>query len=180
MKAIKVLSVRKFKAGYEVRRELMEQPYLYAEVLSEGDDGEEAQEIADAINSSRPTADSFSLMEMKSAYTPTGDYIGSSKTAYRLCKKLGIAPEKIEETNNVCSIGFSEREQKWYGWSHRAIYGFSVGDEVKEGDCCATTGWTDEWLREHPEDDTGLRIGFVAKTLEGAKIMAIAFAESVG
>lgn len=24
---------------------------------------------------------------------------------------------------------------KWYGWSHRAIYGFKVGDKVKKGDC---------------------------------------------
>ena len=23
---------------------------------------------------------------------------------------------------------------KWYGWSHRAVYGFSVGEKVKEGD----------------------------------------------
>ncbi len=32
------------------------------------------------------------------------------------------------------TIGFSEKEQKWYGWSHRAIYGFSVGDKIKKGD----------------------------------------------
>jgi hypothetical protein len=30
----------------------------------------------------------------------------------------------------VARIGFSEREQKWYGWSHRAIFGFGVGSEV--------------------------------------------------
>ena len=23
---------------------------------------------------------------------------------------------------------------KWYGWSHRAVYGFGIGDKVKKGD----------------------------------------------
>jgi hypothetical protein len=31
-------------------------------------------------------------------------------------------------------LGFSEKEQKWYGWSHRAIYGFGVGTKIKKGD----------------------------------------------
>ena len=43
---------------------------------------------------------------------------------------------KLETNNgNVACIGWCEDEQKWYGWSHRAIYGFGVGDEVKRGDC---------------------------------------------
>lgn len=29
-------------------------------------------------------------------------------------------------------LGFSEKEQKWYGWSHRAIHGFGIGDEAVE------------------------------------------------
>lgn len=24
---------------------------------------------------------------------------------------------------------------KWYGWSHRAMYGFGIGDKIKKGDC---------------------------------------------
>lgn len=32
-------------------------------------------------------------------------------------------------------IGFSPKDKKWYGWSHRAIYGFSIGSECKKGDC---------------------------------------------
>jgi hypothetical protein len=24
---------------------------------------------------------------------------------------------------------------KWYGWSHRAVHGFAIGDKVKKGDC---------------------------------------------
>ncbi len=113
------------------------------------------------------------------AYTPKGDYIGNTKTADFLCRKRGIKPEVIDG-HQVCSIGFSSREQKWYGWSHRAIFGFSIGDTVKEGDCCASSDWTDEYLAEHPEADTSLPIGFTAATLDDAKCMAVAFAESVG
>jgi len=32
-------------------------------------------------------------------------------------------------------VGFSPKENKWYGWSHRAIYGFQIGSTCKKGDC---------------------------------------------
>lgn len=146
-----LLSTRHYKAGYDIRKERIS--------------GDEAG-----------GGPSF---EMSSAFTPSGDYIGNPKRAYRLCAKQGIKPEKAQPDHNVCSIGFCEAEQKWYGWSHRAIYGFGIGDVVKEGDCCASSGWTEEYLAEHPEEDGSLPVGFQAKDLEGAKQMAIAFAESV-
>lgn len=31
-------------------------------------------------------------------------------------------------------LGFSPTSNKWYGWSHRAIYGFTVGSTCKKGD----------------------------------------------
>ena len=40
-----------------------------------------------------------------------------------------------DDVHPVANIGFSEKEQKWYGWSHRAIFGFGVGSHVKKGDC---------------------------------------------
>ena len=102
----KVLSVRRYKAGYEIRKELIDgSPYGSKD------------------------------LEMKTAYTPSGDYIGNPKWAYRLCKKMGIVPEKISSTHNVCSIGFCEKEQKWYGYSHRAIFSFGIGSVTKKGNC---------------------------------------------
>ena len=145
-----ILSTRNYKAGYVVRERLV--------------DGKEFG-CADFV--------------MKSAYNPDGDYIGNSKDGYRLCKKRGIKPEKAKESHSVCSIGFCESEQKWYGWSHRAIFGFGIGSTVKKGDCIAETGWTDEYIAEHPEKDFSLPIGFQAKTIEDAKRMAAAFADSV-
>ena len=32
-------------------------------------------------------------------------------------------------------VGFSPKDNKWYGWSHRAIYGFEIGSTCKIGDC---------------------------------------------
>lgn len=144
-----ILSVRNYKAGYFVRTER------------------------------RLVGDDEQPITMKVAYTLGGDYIGNSKWAHRLIVKRGIVPEKAKSSHSVCSIGFCEREQKWYGWSHRAIYGFVIGDIVKEGDCCASSGWTDEYLAEHPEEDLSLPVGFQAKTLADCKTMAVAFAESV-
>lgn len=46
----------------------------------------------------------------------------------------------------VACMGFSSKEQKWYGWSHRAIYGFGIGSEVKKGDCAYTPVNKDDHL----------------------------------
>lgn len=104
MTATQVLNVRKYKVGYEIRTELVDPEF------------ENTDE----------------LMEMKTAYTPDGKYIGKSKWAHWLCHKRGIKPELRTPTSNVCSIGHSEKDNKWYGWSHRAIVGFGIGDKIFE------------------------------------------------
>lgn len=107
--AREVLNVRKYKAGYEIRTEKLT-----------GDDN--------------PGMAADEELIMKSAYTPNGDYIGRSVDAYRLCNVRGIAPEKRWKTSAACSIGFCERKHKWYGWSHRAIFGFGIGDRIFDED----------------------------------------------
>ena len=39
------------------------------------------------------------------------------------------------EAGKPVNLAFSPSQQKWYGWSHRAIYGFGIGSECKKGDC---------------------------------------------
>lgn len=68
----------------------------------------------------------------RQAYNLQGEWIGNSKWAYRLIVKRGIMPEKSHSSHCVCSIGFCEKDQKWYGWSHRAICGFGIGDKLFE------------------------------------------------
>lgn len=115
---------------------------------------------------------------MTSAYNLKGYYIGNPKDAKVFADK-GIVPEVAKTDDKVCSIGFCEKENKWYGWSHRAMYGFGIGDVVKEGDCAATSGYIEGYLEKHPEDDVRIPVGFEVKTLEDAKRVAIAFADSV-
>jgi hypothetical protein len=43
---------------------------------------------------------------------------------------LLIKGEKTHPDHSVASIGKSEADGKWYGWSHRAVYGFKAGDKV--------------------------------------------------
>lgn len=115
---------------------------------------------------------------MHSVYSLDGGYVGSVEDANTYFEK-GILPELADRENKVCSIGKSYIDGKWYGWSHRAIHGFQIGDVAKEGDLCTESGWIPEYLAEHPEKDRRVPIGFEAKTEEDAKRMAIAFAESV-
>ena len=98
-----VTSVRKYRTrGYEVRNELW-------------------------AHDSDPK-----VMPMRSAYSlEDGSYIGNPKDALALWKRFAITYfEKTDPSHSVCSIGFSERDQKWYGWSHRAICGFGIGDRI--------------------------------------------------
>jgi len=117
--------------------------------------------------------------EMVAAYNLQGHYIGTKEDAEYLCDKRGIRPESFS-ANSVCSIGFNESEQKWYGWSHRATFGFNIGHITKEGDCQTTSGYTDEYVKDHPEElEKLIPIGFECKDLGDCKKVAIAFARSV-
>lgn len=80
--------------------------------------------------------------------------------------KHGIVPEKISSNSKVNQIGFSEKEQAWYGWSHRAIYGFKIG--VKSGP--GKVGYETLKQENGPLE---------AKTLDDCKKMAIAFAKEI-
>ena len=109
-----------------------------------------------------------------------GGYIGDEETYKFLVEKRGlIFIQKSNPNHETCSIGYSPEENKWYGWSHRAICGFTVGDIVGEYDLTATSGLTNEYRIQHPEEDMSLPVGYIAKDLNGAKRMAIAFAEAV-
>lgn len=108
-----------------------------------------------------------------------GLYVGDERFAKMLVDR-GIKPELRDGNQNVCSVGFCAAEQKWYGWSHRAIFGFGIGSVAAEGDCCTSSGFTAEYEAEHPERVISVPVGFEAKTLDDAKRMALAYAESVG
>ena len=93
-----VLFEKRFKAGFMIRHEIIDDSEW-------GGDGK---------------------LPMKNAYNEAGEWIGGTRDAHILCVKRGIRPEKAKPSHCVCSIGRSEQNGKWYGWSHRAISGFET------------------------------------------------------
>lgn len=124
-----ILDVRKYKVGYHV--------------------------VTYMVDGSQYGSRDF---KMRTAFTNDNlEYIGDPKFAWRLYNKYGLrnlqsmkGREPIENrtidqeakrlllgdfmrdysSSPPCSIGFNPEEQKWYGWSHRAIYGFGIGSTV--------------------------------------------------
>lgn len=57
---------------------------------------------------------------------------------------------EIEITEELThGVGFSPKDNKWYGWSHRAIYGFNVGSTCKKGDCHFVADNPEELIDDH-------------------------------
>lgn len=109
-----------------------------------------------------------------------GGYIGSEDDyKFFVEEKHLILLQKANPSHSTCSIGYSVKENKWYGWSHRAIHGFTIGDVVKENDLTTLSGFTEGYRIQNPDEDMSLPVGYKAKDLNGAKRMAIAFAQAV-
>ena len=106
-----------------------------------------------------------------------GSYIGTTDV-FNVLKGKGIIYMEGIDGSSVACIGLSE-DGKWYGWSQYTIHGFGIGDVVQEGDLTTTSGYTDDYVIQHPEDDKSLPVGFTAYTMNDAKRMAIAYASAV-
>ena len=85
---------------------------------------------------------------INAAYTSSGEYLGDPEFAKTLAKKGITQFEKTEPDHCVCSIGFNPEEEKWYGWSHRAMYGFGVGSKCKMGDCGYNPKDADDFIKQ--------------------------------
>lgn len=107
-------------------------------------------------------------LEWEMAYSIHGDYIGDVKVA-RALAKLGIMPELPSPAHTVCAVGYSAKEKKWFGWSHREIVGFKIGDMIFDERMPGATGKT-----PFVQDGT-----VPIKTLADAREAAVAFAAYV-
>jgi hypothetical protein len=109
------------------------------------------------------TMEGNSPVKLESAYTKDGQYIGDLKMARFLTTRM-IKPEYQDSSSNVCTVGFCDANQKWYGWSHRAICGFKVGDIIKDGSIV---------------EDENVPAGYKIKDMQDARRIACIFAKSV-
>lgn len=102
------------------------------------------------------------------AFNEKDEFVGDEQMGEFL-ENMNVSPEMIEG-DNICCIGFNEAEQKWYGWSHRAICGFGVGATVKLGDCAYKPSNRAEfiiWLENWYSDNENLK---VEPVVDGVKI----------
>lgn len=85
----------------------------------------------------------------KVAYVTTHDFGLGSKPTPIYCSKfddsyitfvglednMKFLAEREITKELTHGVGFSPKDKKWYGWSHRAIYGFTIGSTCKKGNC---------------------------------------------
>lgn len=112
-----------------------------------------------------------------SIYTKHNEYVGLADLGererdvnfifkHRLTNLMSVNRAKGLPLNkygcNAVSIGFNEKEQCWYGWTHRGFGKFYIGYEVVEDSIM---------------DNGNHKYPFVAKTLEDCLMLAIDIAE---
>lgn len=84
---------------------------------------------------------------MVSCYSKIDDsYVGTPQDALALSRHL---IDIQGDGSSKCScIGFDKKAQKWYGFSHRAKYGFGVGSKVSKGDLAYVPDSVDDLYEE--------------------------------
>jgi len=119
---------------------------------------EEIEEIVNEVSSSKKIMDdktkenveeiieifkkNFAIEEYKTDYTDFGKCWLHKEDKHYLCNDSDEAIFNnyrfllTHNINNLVthSLGKSE-DGKWYGWSHRAIYGFEIGDTITKDTC---------------------------------------------
>jgi len=107
-------------------------------------------------------------LEMKDVVFNMDDvYIGDLRDGLtKEIMKLSLECHPSAEGHSVCSLGYSPKEDKWYGWSHRAMYGWQVGDLYEEGD----SGF--EYIPEEKKQNNVWKIGNITEAKEAAKYFA--------
>ncbi|GAG17898.1 unnamed protein product, partial [marine sediment metagenome] len=74
--------------------------------------------------------------QMHPVTAPDGSYIGDADVGrdhFWWLSEHGIYAPEVRPGTRVASIG--RGDGMWWGWSHRARFGFRIGSSVKRGDC---------------------------------------------
>ena len=108
-----------------------------------------------------------------------GCYVGTLETAHQLLK-LGIYdPKPHRKSTKHCGIGYSSKHKKFYGWNHRSINGYKIGDVLKPGNLATENSWTDEYIQENPHKATALPVGTKLYTIDDCEKAAIAYCYAI-
>ncbi len=105
-----------------------------------------------------------------------GSYVCHESNMTKLPKSLfkwGITDQWQSSTNDKdgsANIGYNPVAKKWFGWSHRAIVGFGIGDKL-----------FDENYKKATDDTPFIKYGGITiKTMKQAKQAATNFAQYIG
>ena len=128
MNVLETLSTSPLPFGCVISEEVWETPSF--EVVAITDNAEAAASELEASIDQMPNR-----ITIKVGRNANGDYIGDEDFTRLLVGERGISPEMAKPGHGPCSIGFCEADGKWYGWSHRAWFGFGIGSTCKRGDC---------------------------------------------
>jgi hypothetical protein len=63
-------------------------------------------------------------------------------------KDIGFLAEHEITEELTHGVGFSPKDNKWYGWSHRAMFGFTIDSTCKKGDCHYMAKDKDDYLED--------------------------------
>lgn len=88
---------------------------------------------------------------------------------FKMLLRRGIT-EQLQASSKcgrVVSIGYNPKQKKWYGWSHRALYGFGIGSTCRKGDCHYNAANKKDfledmirfWKDKGHEKTTGVKVG---------------------
>lgn len=117
-------------------------------------------------------------------YTKHNEYVGLADLGkkedtvnfiykHRLTNLMGVNRAKgIPNSSTGCnavSIGFNEKEQAWYGWTHRGYGRFYIGYEIKK----------DSIMSDINPEFPRIKYPFKCETLEDCKQCAIKIAEEL-
>ena len=105
-----------------------------------------------------------------------GHYIGEASWGHRIFVKRGLDDVQPQAEGQTCCVGFDVVKMEWYGWSHRAMVGFGIGDKIFDVDWKPKKSTTEEEMDKIKFIERG---GRTIKTLAQAKKAALAFADYV-
>ena len=116
-----------------------------------------------------PEGNPFKMTNCYSLHS--GCYIGDTKDAVFLCETERLKKlQPAREGGTACNIGFDQMRGKWYGWSHRAVCAFGIGDMIFDEDYKGPDGDDTPFIKHGTEE---------IKTMAEARQAAINFARYV-
>jgi len=131
-----------------------------------------------------PPLETFRLVE----YYKIDKLYSSNTNPFYSKNEIAIDLLKSQSSKTAASVGYSSKTKTWWGWSHRAISKFRIGDKIKYDDdlLILSNGWLPgaPWYKKEEEEINRIKSMFKDGVLtitddKTAWLLAKRFARSV-